>query len=98
MAGKQAKILSEDHVEELLLFAQLSRYPARNRLIVLLSVRAGLRARRWVRLEQVNDDAISLEVPKQIRTLELAAGRLQDVLLGFHLARDFDLREVGLVF
>jgi integrase/recombinase XerD len=51
MAGKQAKILSEDHVQELLLFAQLSRRPARNRLIVLLSVRAGLRAAEIAKLD-----------------------------------------------
>ncbi len=44
MAGKQAKILSNDQIEELLVFADCTRQPARNRLIVLLSVKAGLRA------------------------------------------------------
>jgi integrase len=44
MAGKQAKILSTDHIDDLLFFAERSRHPLRNRLIVLLSVRAGLRA------------------------------------------------------
>lgn len=44
MAGKQAKILSTDHIDDLLFFAERSRHPHRNRLIVLLSVRAGLRA------------------------------------------------------
>jgi integrase/recombinase XerD len=44
MAGKQAKVLSKDHVEDLLFFANSSRHPLRNRLIVLLSVKAGLRA------------------------------------------------------
>lgn len=44
MAGKQAKILSPKHIEELLFFAGTTRYPERNRLIVLLSVKAGLRA------------------------------------------------------
>ena len=34
----------------------------------------------------------------QIRLLELAAGELQDELLGFHLARSFDLREIGLLY
>lgn len=48
--------------------------------------------------EQVYDDTIRLEVPKQIKILELASQELQDGLLGFHLARSFDLREVGLVF
>src|SRR3954454_4168167 len=50
------------------------------------------------RPEQVEDDAIQLEVPKQIRILELAAEELKDGLLGFHLARNFDLREIGLVY
>jgi len=44
MAGKQAKILTDDHVDKLLRFASTSRYPDRNRLMVLLSVKAGLRA------------------------------------------------------
>src|SRR3954464_3959470 len=48
--------------------------------------------------EQVNDDAIQLEVFKQIRILELAAEGLKDGILGFHLARNFDLREIGLVY
>lgn len=44
MAGKQAKILSNEHVNHLLHFAASTRYPDRNRAIVLLSVKAGLRA------------------------------------------------------
>jgi len=50
MAGKQAKILSSDHIEDLLFFADRSRYPSRNRLIILLSVRAGLRAAEIAKL------------------------------------------------
>lgn len=44
MAGKQAKILSEDQIEDLLFFASNTRHPVRNRVIVLLSVKAGFRA------------------------------------------------------
>src|ERR1700712_2999333 len=44
MSGKQAKILSADHIDDLLFLAKHSRHPLRNRLIVLLSVKAGLRA------------------------------------------------------
>ena len=44
MSGKQAKILSADHIDDLLFLAKQSRHPLRNRLIVLFSVRAGLRA------------------------------------------------------
>src|SRR5438067_9603266 len=58
------------------------------------AVLAGVGARP----EQVNDDAVRLEVPKQIRILELAAEELQDGLLGFRLARNFELREIGLVY
>src|ERR1019366_10376409 len=44
MAGKQAKILFDHHVQALLAYIQHSRYPIRNRVMVLLSVKAGLRA------------------------------------------------------
>jgi integrase/recombinase XerD len=44
MLGKQAKILSDDNIRDLLAFTALTRYPTRNRVMVLLSVKAGLRA------------------------------------------------------
>ena len=44
MRGKQAKILSDDHLEDVLLFAETSRHPLRNKVAVLLSAKAGLRA------------------------------------------------------
>jgi integrase len=44
LAGKQAKILSEDDLEDLLVYAAATRNPIRNRVIVLLSAKAGLRA------------------------------------------------------
>src|SRR5579872_1066752 len=44
MLGKRAKILSDDNIRDLLAFTTLTRYPARNRVMVLLSVKAGLRA------------------------------------------------------
>jgi integrase len=44
VAGKQAKILSEDDLEDLLVYASATRNPIRNRVIVLLSAKAGLRA------------------------------------------------------
>jgi integrase len=50
MAGKQAKILSADHIDDLLFFAERSRHPDRNRLIVLLSIKAGLRAAEIAKL------------------------------------------------
>jgi integrase/recombinase XerD len=50
MAGKQAKTLSTDYIDDLLFFAERSRHPLRNRLIVLLSVKAGLRAAEIAKL------------------------------------------------
>src|SRR5436190_6142455 len=44
MPGKQAKILSTLDVGDLLVFAACIRHPVRNRVIVLLSAKAGLRA------------------------------------------------------
>src|ERR1700730_2200897 len=50
MAGKQATTLSTHHIEQLVFFAERSRHPLRNRLIVLLSVKAGLRAAEIAKL------------------------------------------------
>lgn len=44
MIGKRAKILSADHIGDLLVFAHQTRNPIRNQALVLLSVKAGLRA------------------------------------------------------
>ena len=44
MLGRQAKVLSEPQVTVLLAYAARTRNPVRNRVIVLLSVKAGLRA------------------------------------------------------
>jgi integrase len=44
MPGRQAKTLSSADVNDLLLFASCTRQPLRNRVIVLLSAKAGLRA------------------------------------------------------
>ena len=44
MLGKQAKILSPEDMADLLIFADCTRNPIRNRVIVLLSAKAGMRA------------------------------------------------------
>ena len=44
MLGRQAKTLSSADVNDLLVFASCTRNPQRNRVIVLLSAKAGLRA------------------------------------------------------
>ena len=43
--GKQAKVLSKGQVDAILGFVSSTRHVARNRVILLLSVRAGLRAK-----------------------------------------------------
>ena len=44
MLGRQAKILSDTQITALLLYGSLTRQPLRNHVLVLLSVKAGLRA------------------------------------------------------
>ena len=61
------------------------------RLAPLLS-KAGLTA------AEIDNRGIRLTVQSQIKFLSLAADALQDDFLGFHLARDFNLREVGLFY
>lgn len=99
MAGKQAKILSDDHVVELLLFARLSRHPARNHVIVLLSARAGLRAAEIAKLdwEMVLDASgqIADVIELQDRAAKKRHGRripmhtdLKDALVDWHALTD----------
>ena len=65
---KQAKILSKGQIEAVLAYLTSTRYPVRNRVVFLLSVKAGLRAKEIASLtwEMVTDaegilgEAISL--------------------------------------
>ena len=69
MPGKQAKILSDANIDDLLLFAETTRQPARNKVMVLLSAKAGLRAGEIAHLtwEMVTDPTgavgTTLELP-----------------------------------
>ena len=80
MVGKRAKILSPDHVEDLLVFARQTRYPVRNQVLVLLSVKAGLRAGEianltWPMLiEPTGEIGTSLEL--QDRAAKKGSGRV----------------------
>lgn len=69
MAGKQAKILSHSQIEELLAFVETTRYRDRNHLIVLLSVKAGLRAGEIAKLtwEMVTDAQGGIESRIELR-------------------------------
>jgi integrase len=80
MRGKQAKILSNDNLEDLLLFAETNRHPLRNKLIVLLSAKAGLRAGEIARLTwaMVTDPigAISTVLELPDRAAKKGSGRV----------------------
>jgi AraC-like DNA-binding protein len=54
--------------------------------------RAGLTA------EQIDNRSARLNAQSQIKLLEFAAEALQDDFIGFHLAQDYDLREIGLLY
>lgn len=90
MAGKQAKTLSEKNVEDLLLFAARSRHPQRNHLIVLLSVKAGLRAAEIANLtwQMVLDP--DANVGRAIHLHDAAAKKRSGRIIPLHA----DLRQV----
>jgi AraC-like DNA-binding protein len=49
-------------------------------------------------VQDVEDPKCRLEAEAQIKVLELAAAELQDDYLGFHLAQDYELGAIGLVY
>jgi AraC-like DNA-binding protein len=59
---------------------------------------ASLMAKAGVSRQQVEEECFELAAEDQIRFVELVADALQDDLLGFHLACDLDLRELGLLY
>jgi AraC-like DNA-binding protein len=54
--------------------------------------------RAGLTLQQVKNPDIRISVTSQIRFLNLIANQLQDEFLGFRLAKDFDLRSIGLLY
>ena len=48
--------------------------------------------------QQIDDPRARLAVKSQIKFLALAANTLNDDCLGFHLAQEFDLRIIGLLY
>ena len=90
MVGKRAKILSTDHVEDLLVFAAQTRHPIRNGVLVLLSVKAGLRAGEIANLtwpmvvEPTGEIGRSLEL--QNRIAKKGSGRVIPIHPELHAA------------
>src|SRR3979411_2126057 len=80
MPGKQAKILSSADVADLLVYAGCIRNSLRNRVIVLLSAKAGLRAGEIANLtwDMVLDPsgAISLAIELRDHAAKKGSGRL----------------------
>jgi integrase len=84
MAGRQAKILSSDHLNDLLLFADGTRTPLRNRVIVLLSAKAGLRAGEIANLTWDMVVDANGEVGRLIELRDLAAKKCSGRLIPIH--------------
>jgi integrase len=82
--------LSPDHVEDLLAFARHTRHPIRNQVLVLLSVKAGLRASEianltWPMLaEPTGEVGTSLEL--QDRVAKNGGGRVIPIHPELHAA------------
>jgi AraC-like DNA-binding protein len=60
--------------------------------IALVAKRAG------ISIKQLEDPSVRIPVGHQIAFLNLVAERLADEFLGFHLASEIDLRELGLLY
>ena len=80
MPGKQAKILSDENINDLLAFAETTRHPLRNKIIVLLSAKAGLRAGQiahltWDMVSEPNG-AIGAVVELRDRSAKRGSGRI----------------------
>lgn len=47
---KQAKVLTANQIKAVLKYIETTRYPTRNRLLFLLSIKAGLRAKEMAEI------------------------------------------------
>ena len=56
--GKQAKTLSKGQVDAMLAYLSTTRHPERNRLIFLLSAKAGLRAKENRQADLADDQRL----------------------------------------
>jgi integrase/recombinase XerD len=71
--GKQAKTLSKGQVEAVLGYLAKNRWPARNRLIFLLSIKAGLRAKEIAKLTWLMTNDSQGEVGRSMCLLDSAS-------------------------
>jgi integrase len=84
MAGKQAKILSDQQTKSLLVFASATRNPRRNHLILLLSLKAGLRAGEIAKLTWDMVVGPTGEIGHMIELRDCAAKKKSGRLIPIH--------------
>jgi integrase len=84
MAGKQAKILSDQQTRSLLVFASATRNPRRNHLILLLSLKAGLRAGEIAKLTWDMVVGPTGEIASVIELRDCAAKKKSGRLIPIH--------------
>ena len=71
--GKQAKTLNKKQVDQLLWYVSTLRHPLRNEIVVLLSVRAGLRAKEIAGLKWAMLTDADGEIADNIRLTDVAS-------------------------
>jgi integrase len=84
MLGKQAKILSPADVSDLLIYAECTRNPIRNRVIVLLSAKAGLRAGEIANLTWDMVSAANGDIGRMIELRDSVAKKRSGRLIPIH--------------
>src|SRR5262249_7889989 len=103
--GKQAKVLTDSQIKAVLAAVEDRRYPLRDRVMVLLSIRAGLRVKEiaMIRWSMVTDAeghvGDALHLPNKAskgknggRTVPLRA-ELRDALQKLHAHRNPDAKD-----
>ena len=93
MAGKQSKILSTQAAQDLVFFAETTRHPDRNRVVVLLSLKAGLRAAEIAKLDWQMVETAEGDIGTTIELQDCAAKKRH----GRRIPIQSDLREALIV-
>src|SRR3954447_10562951 len=94
MAGKQAKIISAQAARDMLFFAETTRHPERNRVILLLSLKAGLRAAEIAKLTWEMIETAEGDIGTSIELLDSAAKKRH----GRRIPLQADLRQALIVW
>jgi AraC-like DNA-binding protein len=86
---------------------QLAHFPTASGALTRLAYRHAIKGnlvvgpllrKAGLTLQQINNPTLRLSVKSQIKLLNLVAAGLSDELFGFHLAQNFDLREIGTLY